>query len=173
LRSGYRRRLRRNQTKPPGINSDSGLEMQTKSLLSKGSRKPNACDLVVRHLPPTSGIAYPKAPHDWFSRAVPPGDEAPPDTSIFPADSGLRFCGCGRLPPSPPARFPFPPPPPPPPRSGGRSTRAAVRPSPHKGTRRGPLRETATARKATFSSAPDRALVLRSLAKRKKTWQGY
>ena len=46
LRSGYRRRPRRIHR---GINSDSSLEMQTKPLLSKGSRKPNASDLVVRH----------------------------------------------------------------------------------------------------------------------------
>jgi len=79
LRSGYRRRPRRIHR---GINSDSSLEMQTKPLLSKGSRKPNASDLMVRH--PHSHL------RDRVACTVPSRDEAPSDTSIFPADSGLR-----------------------------------------------------------------------------------
>jgi len=77
-------------TNSPGINSDSGLEMQTKSLFSKGSRKPNASDLVVRHpLLPPPGSRIPTTGSLGLYPA-PARDEAPPDTSIFPADSGLR-----------------------------------------------------------------------------------
>ena len=77
-------------TSSPGINSDSGLEMQTKSLFSKGSRKPNASDLVVRHpLLPPPGSRIPTTGSLGLYPA-PARDEAPPDTSIFPADSGLR-----------------------------------------------------------------------------------
>ena len=143
-------------TSSPGINSDSGLEMQTKPLFSKGSRKPNASDLVVRHpLLPPPGSRIPTTGSLGLYPA-PARDEAPPDTSIFPADSGLRSVAADAFHPPRPLAFPF--------RlrlrlaaaAGGRSTRAAARHKPRtRGTRRRLLRETATAPKATFFSAPD------------------
>ena len=165
-------------TSSPGINSDSGLEMQTKSLFSKGSRKPNASDLVVRHpLLPPPGSRIPTTGSLGLYPA-PARDEAPPDTSIFPADSGLRSVAADAFHPPRPLAFPFrlrfrlaaaagarALPLATSPARGARGEDCSARPRPH----RKPL----SFRHRTRARPRSRVGSDPSLAKKDKTWQCY